>query len=201
MSIGPNLPLTLRLIEARPLLHSGAHDENREPQPPDQGSPHRAVTDRISDIVHEPFTGLTKVLLVQVLILLLISSVFIGLFVGAQHKLNLRKGGGGEGSGPGNGTHTKTETHIVTYTTTRAASTVFSATTTTAVSTAFSTIFDSTTLTETATKTATTTAIYTSTSTYTTTDVKTRTVIIGPEPTGPPDEPRPPSKVQSSISV
>lgn len=175
--------------EAAPLITSnGDHDRDRETQ----GQGQRSVSHRISDAVREPLTGLTKVLLVEVLILLLISSVFIGLFAGAQHKLNLRNGGGG--SSPGNGTQTETQTQTVTYTTTRAASTVFTATTTTAVSTAFSTIFDITTLTETATKTATTTEVYTSVSTYTTTDVKTRTIITGPEPTGPPEAPSPPSQ-------
>ena len=179
------------LSEAAPLITSnGDHDIDRETQ----GQRH--VSHRISDAVREPLTGLTKVLLVEVLILLLISSVFIGLFAGAQHKLNLRNGGGG--TSPGNGTQTETQTQTVTYTTTRGASTVFTATTTTAVSTAFSTIFDMTTLTETATKTATTTEIYTSVSTYTTTDTKTRTVITGPEPTGPPETPSPPSPVRIS---
>ncbi|KAL4074557.1 hypothetical protein V8B97DRAFT_2022777 [Scleroderma yunnanense] len=172
--------------ETAPLMTgNGDNDRDRESQG------HHSVSNRISDAVREPLTGLTKVLLVEVLVLLLISSVFIGLFAGAQHKLNLRNGGRGPGPGPGNGTQTETETQTVTYTTTRAASTVFSETTTTAVSTAFSTIFDITTLTETATKTATTTAVYTSVSTYTTTDTKTRTVIVGPEPTGPPETPSP----------
>ncbi|KAG6334876.1 hypothetical protein ID866_4217 [Astraeus odoratus] len=178
-------PQVIKFVtEAAPLLSNGTHDEDRQPQG------QRPVSNRIADVVQEPLTGLTKVLLVEVLILLLISSVFIGLFAGAQHKLSLRNGGGGSG----NGTQTETKTQTVVYTTTRAASTVFSATTTTAVSTAFSTIFDITTLTETATKTATTTAVYTSVSTYTTTDTKTRTVIVGPEPTGPPENPAPPSK-------
>ncbi|OSX65107.1 hypothetical protein POSPLADRAFT_1044521 [Postia placenta MAD-698-R-SB12] len=46
-------------------------------------------------IVQEPLTPLTKVLLVVALIFLLLSSVFIGLFAGAQHKLNSGRGGGG----------------------------------------------------------------------------------------------------------
>ncbi|KAF9233936.1 hypothetical protein BU15DRAFT_90170 [Melanogaster broomeanus] len=57
----------------------------------------RSPNSRDHDVVQEPLTGLTKVLLVEVLILLLISSVFIGLYAGAQHKLNLKNGrGGGE---------------------------------------------------------------------------------------------------------
>lgn len=179
--------------EATPLMGDGSRDHDRDREPgAGRRSPHRSVSNRISDVVQEPLTSLTKILLVEVLLLLLISSVFIGLFAGAQHRLNLRNGGGGPA--PGNGTHTETETQTVTRTTTRGASTVFTATTTTAVSTTFSTIFDISTLTETATKTATTTAVYTSISTYTTTDTKTRTVIVGPEPTGPPEAPTPPSK-------
>lgn len=153
---------------------------------------------RIADVVQEPLTGLTKVLLVEVLILLLISSVFIGLFAGAQHKLNLRNGtpGGGGGGGGGNTTLTETATATVTHTTT-AASTKISGivTTTTAVSTTFSTVYGTTTATKIATTTSTKTSVSTSvsTSTYTTTDVHTRTVIVGPEPTGPPENPSPPA--------
>ncbi|KIJ69577.1 hypothetical protein HYDPIDRAFT_24406 [Hydnomerulius pinastri MD-312] len=185
----PRSPNT-RDHEAAPLLNNGGHD--RDQDPPDPHSPRRSVTGRLTEVVQEPLTGLTKVLLVEVLILLLISSVFIGLFAGAQHKLNLRngRGGGGGGGDEGNGTQTETETQTVTFTST-AVSTVVSATTTTAVSTAFSTIYDGTTTTKTATKTATTTAVYTSVSTYTTTDHTTRTIIVGPEPTGPPEDPQP----------
>ncbi|KAG9318324.1 Metalloprotease [Chiua virens] len=175
--------------EAAPLLSNGGNDREQNTTGPP--SPQRSRVGRLTEVVHEPLTGLTKVLLVEVLVLLLISSVFIGLFAGAQHKLNLRKGGGGD---HGNGTQTTTETQTVTRTTT-AATTFISATTTTAVSTALSTIFDITTATKTATKTTTTTAVHTSVSTYTTTDHVTRTVIVGPEPTGPPESPIPgPSK-------
>lgn len=180
--------------ETAPLLHSSPQDGNQHP--PDPPSPHRPLAGRLTDVVHEPLTGLSKVLLVEVLVLLLISSVFIGLFAGAQHKLNLRNGGGGRDGDQGNGTHTETKTKTVTHTTT-AATTFISATTTTAVSTAFSTIFDVTTAIGTTTKTTTTTAVHTSVSTFTTTDHVTRTVIVGPEPTGPPETPNPgPSKVR-----
>ncbi|KAF9239581.1 Metalloprotease [Melanogaster broomeanus] len=177
--------------EAAPLLNNRGHNGDQEQEHPDPPSPRRS---RLTDVVQEPLTGLTKVLLVEVLILLLISSVFIGLYAGAQHKLNLKNGRGGGGGDEGNGTQTETETQTVTFTTT-AATTLVSATTTTAVSTAISTIFDITTATETSTKISTTTAVYTSVSTYTTTDHTTRTVIVGPEPTGPPETPQPgPSK-------
>ncbi|OAX38899.1 zincin [Rhizopogon vinicolor AM-OR11-026] len=187
---------------AAPLLRGGDDD----PQSAQSHSPGPSMSRRIANVVQEPLTGLTKVLLVEVLILLLISSVFIGLFAGAQHKLNLRNGapGGGDGGGGGNATQTETRTATVTHTNTRtrtttaAASTIISGivtttatATTTAVSTALSTVFDPTTTTKIATTTATKTSVYTSISTQTTTDVHTRTVIVGPEPTGPPSDPSP----------
>ena len=190
----PSQPTHPHIEEAAPLLHNGGN--NRDQNTSEPPSPPRSLTGRLTEVVQEPLTGLTKVLLVEVLILLLISSVFIGLFAGAQHKLNLRNGGGGD---QGNGTQTETETQTVTHTTTRPV-TFISATTTTAVSTAFSTIFDITTAIETTTKTTTTTAAHTSVSTYTTTDHVTHTVIVGPEPTGPPDTPQPgPSKVRVTV--
>ncbi|KAG1835663.1 Metalloprotease [Suillus variegatus] len=179
--------------ESAPLLRGGDDDPPQSAQ-----SPHPSISRRIADVVQEPLTGLTKVLLVEVLILLLISSVFIGLFAGAQHKLNLRHGipGGGDGDRGGGGiTLTETATATVTHTTT-AASTKISGivTTTTAVSTKLSTVFGTTTATRIATTTSTKTSVSTSvsTSTYTTTDVHTHTVIVGPEPTGPPENPGPP---------
>lgn len=192
--------------ESAPLLRGGDDD------PPQSAQSRPSMSHRIANVVQEPLTGLTKVLLVEVLILLLISSVFIGLFAGAQHKLNLRNGIPGDGGGGGGksnttltetktatstATATATSTATITHTTTAAVSTIISGivTTTTAVSTAFSTVFDSTTTTKTATATATKTSVSTSISTYTTTDVHTRTVIVGPEPTGPPQEPSPPPSV------
>ncbi|KZT28481.1 metalloprotease [Neolentinus lepideus HHB14362 ss-1] len=62
------------------------------------GSEERDPTflDRVTSVVQEPLTPLTKVLLVIALVFLLLSSVFIGLFAGAQHKL--KEGGGGGGN-------------------------------------------------------------------------------------------------------
>ncbi|KDR81470.1 hypothetical protein GALMADRAFT_152331 [Galerina marginata CBS 339.88] len=48
---------------------------------------------RINTIAQEPLTPLTRILLVLGLVLLLTSSVFIGLFAGAQHRLGLEHGG------------------------------------------------------------------------------------------------------------
>ncbi|EIW85424.1 Metalloprotease [Coniophora puteana RWD-64-598 SS2] len=158
--------------EHAPLLHHTDEDYgSEEPSPTEQ----RNLAKRLTDVVQEPLTGLTKVLLVEVLILLLIASVFIGLFAGAQHKLNLNKGGSGGG---GDGERlTITQTDVVTrtqpYTTTATKTSVL---TTTDVSTS--------------TYTTTETSVSTSTSTQT----KTTTVILGPEPTGPPS-PAPPSDV------
>ncbi|KAK0210236.1 Metalloprotease [Desarmillaria ectypa] len=67
--------------------------------------------ERITSVVQEPLTPLTKVLLVVVLILLLLSSIFIGLFTGVQHKLNTGQGGSHDGDKP-------TETYTLTATTT-----------------------------------------------------------------------------------
>ncbi|KAF9453276.1 zincin [Macrolepiota fuliginosa MF-IS2] len=50
-----------------------------------------SFTDRVNAVAQEPFTPLTKILLIIALVLLLASSVFIGLFAGAQHKLALER--------------------------------------------------------------------------------------------------------------
>ncbi|EPQ58373.1 Metalloprotease [Gloeophyllum trabeum ATCC 11539] len=76
--------------------------------------------ERVSSVVQEPLTPLTKVLLVVALLFLLLSSVFIGLFAGAQHKL---KSGGGAGSEV---TITATTTATATATSTSIATTTVS---------------------------------------------------------------------------
>ncbi|KAL0063326.1 hypothetical protein AAF712_009821 [Marasmius tenuissimus] len=48
--------------------------------------------DRLSAIAQEPLTPLSKILLVLVLVLMILSSVFLGLFAGVQHKLKLERG-------------------------------------------------------------------------------------------------------------
>ena len=68
--------------ETAPLLQDVDH--------PDADSrPHRSS---FTSIIQEPLTPLTKVLLVVALLFLLLSSIFIGLFAGAQHKLNSGRG-------------------------------------------------------------------------------------------------------------
>ncbi|PPQ78520.1 hypothetical protein CVT25_011792 [Psilocybe cyanescens] len=74
--------------------------------------------DRIHSIAQEPLTPLTKILLVLGLVLLLTSSIFIGLFAGAQHKLGLDHGGG------------EHKTVTVTLTSTSVSTSTFTSTTT-----------------------------------------------------------------------
>ncbi|KAF9001901.1 hypothetical protein BDQ17DRAFT_1357686 [Cyathus striatus] len=50
-----------------------------------------SLSARINAAAQEPLTPLSAVLLIIALVLLLLSSVFIGLFAGAQHKLNLER--------------------------------------------------------------------------------------------------------------
>ena len=76
--------------ESAPLLQSVAHPDDG-PAPEEQGP---TCFDRLAAIVQEPLSPLTKVLLIATLIFLLLSSIFIGLFAGAQHKLNSGAGGG-----------------------------------------------------------------------------------------------------------
>ncbi|EIW60033.1 Metalloprotease [Trametes versicolor FP-101664 SS1] len=99
--------------ESAPLLRTVSHPDGGEH--PQQEQP--SFFERVAAVVQEPLSPLTQILLVATIIFLLLSSVFIGLFAGAQHKLNAGKGGG-------------TTTIVVTAT-----STAVSTATTTAVST------------------------------------------------------------------
>ncbi|KAH9484148.1 Endothelin-converting enzyme-like protein [Psilocybe cubensis] len=75
--------------EQTPLLRDFGDDR------PEQNTTNESnFGDRIHAIAQEPLTPLTKILLVLGLVLLLTSSIFIGLFAGAQHKLGLDHGGG-----------------------------------------------------------------------------------------------------------
>ncbi|KIL69617.1 hypothetical protein M378DRAFT_184036 [Amanita muscaria Koide BX008] len=99
-------------------------------------SDHQARDSSASD----PLSPLTKILLVLSLFLLLLSSVFVGLFAGTQHKLNLEREKHGNGDGPKpptipTATITATGTEIATITAT-ATTTAVSATTITSVTTA-----------------------------------------------------------------
>ncbi|KAH9901083.1 Metalloprotease [Cubamyces lactineus] len=101
--------------ETAPLLQNVSHpDEDPEAQ---QAPP--SYLERVAAVVQEPLSPLTKILLITTLVFLLLSSVFIGLFAGAQHKINTGAGG-------------PTSTVVVTATATTTAKTTA---TTTAVST------------------------------------------------------------------
>ncbi len=77
--------------ERAPLLQNVSHPDGR----PEGQDEEATFLDRLTAIVQEPLSPLTKVLLIATLIFLILSSIFIGLFAGAQHKLNSGGGGGG----------------------------------------------------------------------------------------------------------
>ncbi|KAM5533255.1 hypothetical protein V8D89_013032 [Ganoderma adspersum] len=102
-------------LETAPLLQNVSHPDGA---PADQDE-EPSFIDRLAAIVQEPLSPLTKVLLIATLVFLLLSSVFIGLFAGAQHKLNHGEGNGGA-----------TVTVTATVTTTSQATTTAASTTT-----------------------------------------------------------------------
>ncbi|KAN0123833.1 metallo peptidase [Russula decolorans] len=62
-----------------------------------QSAPTQSVTDRLGSILQDPLTPLNKILLVLLLVFLLLCSIFLGLFIGSQHKLrNVPDTPGGE---------------------------------------------------------------------------------------------------------
>ncbi|KAI0082770.1 metalloprotease [Panus rudis PR-1116 ss-1] len=96
--------------ETAPLLQPASHPDDN-PSQPSQPS----LTERISAAVQEPLTPLSKFLIVLVLLFLLLSSIFIGLFAGAQHKLN-NIGDDGKVTSTVTVTQTATKTSISTET-------------------------------------------------------------------------------------
>ena len=109
--------------ESEPLLHD---PESGQEAP--NGNAHPSFAQRLTSVVQEPLTPLTKVLLVAGLILLLLSSIFVGLFAGAQHKLNnVGNGGNGGGEKP-EITYTQTQTQTQTTTATRTSTSIFTTT-------------------------------------------------------------------------
>ncbi|KAH9063412.1 Metalloprotease [Lactarius vividus] len=81
-------------------------DEESAPLLPDSntgnGGPHPlptspSITDKLGSILQNPLTALNKILLILLLVFLLLSSIFIGLFMGSMHKLN-----GAPAPGPSN---------------------------------------------------------------------------------------------------
>jgi len=147
----------------------------------------RSFGRRLSDTLREPLTPLTILLLVGCLLFLLLSSVFIGLFAGTKHNLNLEK------------EKHRGEEHTVTSTyTTTGTTVVTSLSSTLSTKTEFSTIFTGTTSTSTQVSTYTTTSVSTKLSTKlstiisTETEIKTKTLPVpvpGPTPTNRPDDP------------
>jgi endothelin-converting enzyme len=97
-----------RILEAAPLLVGS--EDGRDGDTSHYSYP--SLTERITSVVQEPLTNLTKILLVVVLALLLFSSVFIGLYAGAQYNLNLEKGRNHDGN---NGEPQPPETVTITY--------------------------------------------------------------------------------------
>lgn len=75
--------------ESAPLLQDVSHPDDASVAAEEEPT----YLERISAVVQEPLSPLTKLLLIAALIFLLLSSVFIGLFAGAQHKLNTGTGG------------------------------------------------------------------------------------------------------------
>lgn len=113
----------ITILETAPLLQDVSH-------PDETPSPHSQPTffERVSAATREPLNPLAKFLAIATLVFLLLSSVFIGLFAGAQHKLN---------TGDGNGSH-KPVTTTLTVTQT-AIQTATDITTATATSTSIAT--------------------------------------------------------------
>ncbi|PFH50075.1 hypothetical protein AMATHDRAFT_75830 [Amanita thiersii Skay4041] len=89
------------MSESAPLLQDASNNDHNNRD-----------SSTLRSIAQEPLTPLTKILLVIALVLLLVSSVFIGLFAGTQHKLNLERdrNGGGDHPKPPSGTVTATRT-------------------------------------------------------------------------------------------
>lgn len=88
-------------LETAPLLRSTDDDDSVLEQ--------RSFLHKLTDITHEPLTTLTKILLGLCLFLLLLSSIFVGLFAGVQHKLD-------QGTKPSNPPPSVTQSYTVTHT-------------------------------------------------------------------------------------
>ncbi|KAF5386857.1 hypothetical protein D9615_001643 [Tricholomella constricta] len=124
---------SLSLVYERPSFHLGGLGFS-DPEADNRNGGADPNSSNIVTIAQEPLTPLTKILLILALVLLLLTSVFIGLFAGVQHKLNLERGrhGGGDGEKPPPGTVTATftTTSIVTSTETTTSTSTTTRTTT-----------------------------------------------------------------------
>jgi endothelin-converting enzyme len=68
-------------VESAPLLRGG---ENGHDEPVERPS----LYHKVAEMTSQPLTPVSKLLLAVCLLLLLLSSIFVGLFAGAQHKIN-----------------------------------------------------------------------------------------------------------------
>ncbi|KAL5532721.1 hypothetical protein ACEPAF_4495 [Sanghuangporus sanghuang] len=87
---------------------------------PRRGGGGKPFSEHVDDILREPLTTLTKILLVFALLLLLLTSVFIGLFAGAEHRLSHERGTRRPDWPPTTSTATSTVFETTTRTTTLA---------------------------------------------------------------------------------
>lgn len=110
------------MAEPRPSTDEETAPLLRDPEAEQNGTQDRpgGFKNRVNTILSEPLTDLTKILLGLALVLLLLASVFIGLFAGTQHKLNKERGS--HHGGP-TSTQTATATVTATPTTTQVATT------------------------------------------------------------------------------
>ena len=67
-----------RSVESAPLLRGGENEPAEHP----------SLYHKLAEITSQPLTAISKLLLAVCLFLLLLSSIFVGLFAGAQHKIN-----------------------------------------------------------------------------------------------------------------
>ncbi|KAK7049256.1 hypothetical protein VNI00_005857 [Paramarasmius palmivorus] len=111
--------------ESAPLLRDPDEEELNSEREENQ-----SLTDRLNAIAQEPLTPLTKCLLILVLILLVLAAVFIGLFAGVQHKLNVERGKHEQPQPPTTVTHTATSTATATATETATSTSTATATST-----------------------------------------------------------------------
>ena len=104
--------------ETAPLLQDVSNPDE------DPGEPERrGFLAGIASLTHDPLTPLTQLLLVLTIFFLLLSSIFLGLFAGAQYKLD-----NGDGKSPTTTTVTitATSTAVATQTSTSVSTTTLS---------------------------------------------------------------------------
>ncbi|PPR08078.1 hypothetical protein CVT24_010539 [Panaeolus cyanescens] len=80
---------------ARPSTDQESAPLLSDPDEYPNGGSNPSLYQRVNSVAQEPLTPLTKILLILALFLLLTTSVFIGLFAGAQHRISLGGNKGG----------------------------------------------------------------------------------------------------------